>query len=48
MSRFKETKTFIKDLIIVEPTIFGDDRGFFMETYNKEEFQHRFLNSSRL
>ena len=46
MSRFKETKTFIKDLIIVEPTIFGDDRGFFMETYNKEEFQKLGINEN--
>lgn len=25
-------------LLILEPTVFSDDRGSFMETYNKEEF----------
>lgn len=25
-------------MYIIEPSIFGDDRGYFMETYNKEEF----------
>lgn len=34
---FKETK--IKDLYIIETTAFGDNRGYFMETYNKEDFE---------
>lgn len=38
MGKFNVVKTPIEDLIILEPTIFGDDRGFFMETYNQEEF----------
>ena len=38
MGNFKFTKTAIEGIIIVEPTVFGDDRGFFMETYQKEEF----------
>lgn len=33
---FKELE--LKDLILITPTIFGDDRGFFMETYNKDAF----------
>ena len=28
----------IKDVILVKPTVFGDNRGFFMETYKKTEF----------
>ena len=28
----------IKDVILVKPTVFGDNRGFFMETYKKSEF----------
>lgn len=32
-----ETK--IKDLLIFEPRIFADDRGWFMESYNKKVFQ---------
>lgn len=31
-------ETGIKDLVIIEPQVFGDDRGFFMESYNKEKF----------
>ncbi len=38
MDKFKFIKTEIPDVIIVEPTVFGDDRGFFMETYQAEEF----------
>jgi len=33
---FKETP--IKDLIIIEPSVFADERGFFMETYKKSDF----------
>lgn len=28
-------KTSIPDVIILEPKVFGDDRGFFMESYNR-------------
>ena len=35
----KFTKTPIKDLLIVEPRVFADDRGFFMETYKQSEFE---------
>lgn len=30
--------TEIPDVLIVEPTMFGDERGFFMETYREERF----------
>ncbi len=39
MSNFTFTETFIKDCFVVEPKVFGDDRGFFMETYNKKAFE---------
>ena len=29
----------IKGLKVVEPTVFGDARGYFMETYNYNDFQ---------
>ena len=29
----------IKDVILVTPKVFGDNRGFFMETYKKSDFQ---------
>lgn len=31
-------ETPIKDLYIIEPQVFGDDRGFFYESYNTEKF----------
>jgi len=32
----KVESTAIADVLLVTPKVFGDDRGFFMETYNKE------------
>jgi dTDP-4-dehydrorhamnose 3,5-epimerase len=29
----------IEGLVIIEPTLFGDDRGYFLESYNKKEFE---------
>ena len=31
----KINKTFIEDLLIIEPQLYKDDRGFFYESYNK-------------
>lgn len=36
MGKFTFIKTPIEDLYVVEPTVFGDSRGYFMETYNAE------------
>lgn len=44
MSKFNFIKTKIKDVYIVEPTLFGDARGYFMETYNYDEFCKAGLN----
>ena len=30
--------TAIPDVLILEPTVFGDDRGFFYESFNKKRF----------
>ena len=38
MGKFCFQKTGIKDVFIIEPTVFGDARGYFMETYNEQEF----------
>ena len=35
--KFKKTK--ISDLIIIEPTVFGDARGYFFESYNQKKFE---------
>ena len=34
----KITKTDIEGLLIIEPQIFNDDRGYFYESYNKAKF----------
>ena len=37
----------INDLVILEPTVFGDDRGFFMETFRAEWFpEHSFVQDN--
>ncbi|SHK24049.1 dTDP-4-dehydrorhamnose 3,5-epimerase [Tepidibacter formicigenes] len=38
MGNFKFIETSIKDLYIIEPKVFGDNRGYFMESYNKKDF----------
>ena len=35
---FTFVPTALPGVIIIEPTVFADDRGFFMETYKKSEF----------
>ncbi|PSW74716.1 dTDP-4-dehydrorhamnose 3,5-epimerase [Photobacterium sp. GB-50] len=35
----KVIETEIPDVKIIEPTIFGDKRGFFMETWNQKKFE---------
>ena len=38
IKRFKFNKTKIDGVVVVEPEIFGDSRGYFMETYRQAEF----------
>lgn len=38
MGNFKFIETKIKDLYIIEPKVFGDNRGYFMESYNRNDF----------
>lgn len=35
----KFIKTKIPDVIIIEPTVFGDERGYFLESFNQKEFE---------
>jgi dTDP-4-dehydrorhamnose 3,5-epimerase len=35
----KFTKTSIEGLVIIEPRVFGDERGYFLESYNEKEFE---------
>jgi dTDP-4-dehydrorhamnose 3,5-epimerase len=39
MGQFTFTKTPIEGLVVIEPKVFGDSRGYFMETYNNEDFK---------
>lgn len=39
MTKFSKIETGIKDLVAIEPSVFGDARGFFMETYHERDFQ---------
>ncbi|MEY8752379.1 dTDP-4-dehydrorhamnose 3,5-epimerase [Alkalicoccobacillus gibsonii] len=34
----KKVETKFEDAILLEPNVFGDHRGFFMESYNKDTF----------
>ncbi|MBZ9636611.1 dTDP-4-dehydrorhamnose 3,5-epimerase [Clostridium sp. FP1] len=38
MGRFNFIETKINGIYIIEPKVFGDNRGYFMETYNKNDF----------
>lgn len=40
----KITKTPIEDLLIIEPHVYEDDRGYFMESYNKFNFMKKISN----
>lgn len=46
MARFAFTPTGIEGLWVVEPTLFGDARGYFMETYNQREFDAAGLDAA--
>lgn len=37
----KVIDTKIPDVKIIEPTLFGDERGFFMETWNQKKFEEK-------
>ena len=37
MGKIKVTKCPIEGLYVIEPAVFGDSRGYFMETYNQKD-----------
>ena len=39
MGKIKVTRCEIEGLCVVEPTVFGDERGYFVETYNFNDFK---------
>jgi dTDP-4-dehydrorhamnose 3,5-epimerase len=40
----KCTETNLNGIIIIEPTVYGDRRGWFMETYNDSKFKEAGIN----
>lgn len=38
MGQFNFIETSIEGLMIIEPKVFGDHRGYFLETYNENDF----------
>lgn len=44
MGKFNFVKTEIEGVYIIETVIFGDNRGYFMETYNYKDFKDAGLN----
>ncbi len=39
MGKIKVTPCDIKGLYVIEPAVFKDERGYFMETYNQNDFK---------
>lgn len=44
MGKIKVTPCEIEGLYIIEPSVFGDERGYFMETYNQNDFKEAGLD----
>jgi dTDP-4-dehydrorhamnose 3,5-epimerase len=42
----KFLKTPIEGVVLIEPQVFGDDRGFFMETWQAEKFHAAGINAN--
>jgi len=38
-------QTAIKDVILIKPQVFADQRGYFMETYHEKEYRHNGINA---
>ena len=39
----KVETTKIEGLLILHPSVFGDDRGWFMESFNQQRFARHFV-----
>lgn len=44
MGKIKVTPCDIKGLYVIEPAVFKDERGYFMETYNQNDFKEAGLD----
>lgn len=45
MGKFQFEETRIQGVLTITPTMFGDERGYFMETYHAEEFRAAGINA---
>lgn len=45
MGKFKRIDTSIDGVYVIEPSVFGDDRGYFMESYSETEFAEIGINN---
>ena len=41
----KATPSTIADVILLEPKVFGDERGFFFESFNHKVFEETILSN---
>jgi dTDP-4-dehydrorhamnose 3,5-epimerase len=46
MASINVIETSIADLVIIEPTVFGDSRGYFLETYQKDIYKLAGINAN--
>jgi len=44
MGKIKVVKCEIEGLCVIEPNVFKDERGYFLETYNQNDFKEEGLN----
>ena len=44
MGKIKVTACDIEGLYVIEPAVFNDERGYFMETYNQNDFKEAGLD----
>lgn len=44
MGKLKVTTTNLQDVKIIEPAVFGDNQGFFTETYSERDFKEAGIN----
>jgi dTDP-4-dehydrorhamnose 3,5-epimerase len=44
MGKFEKIPTQLKGVAVIRPKVFPDDRGFFLETFNKQEFAEVGIN----
>lgn len=44
MAKIRVISCDIEGLYVIEPQVFGDERGYFVETYNKQEFEEAGLD----